>query len=128
MRRGDASRRLQAGDVVRVWLDRPGSARRRGGPFEFGRLQILFEDDHLLVVNKPAGVLSVPLPHDDPTPSVYSMLDIPMELFTPIFAVSRVCGWTAHVLEQYEHNRLIRPRAEYVGPEYPQPYVPIEKR
>src|SRR5688572_21329193 len=73
--RGDASRRLQAGDVVRVWLDRPGSARRRGGPVEFGRLQILFEDDHLLVVNKPAGVLSVPLPHDDPTPSVYSMLE-----------------------------------------------------
>jgi citrate synthase len=39
-----------------------------------------------------------------------------------------VSGWTAHVLEQYEHNRLIRPRAEYTGPEYPQPYVPIEKR
>ena len=60
--------------------------------------------------------------------SVYFMLGIPRGLFTPIFAVSRVCGWTAHVLEQYEHNRLIRPRAEYVGPEYPQPYVPIEKR
>jgi 2-methylcitrate synthase len=60
--------------------------------------------------------------------SVYYMLGIPMDLFTPIFAVSRVSGWTAHVLEQYEHNRLIRPRAEYVGPRYPQPYVPIEKR
>lgn len=60
--------------------------------------------------------------------SVYSMLGIPIDLFTPIFAVSRVCGWTAHVLEQYEHNRLIRPRAEYVGPEYPQAYVPIDQR
>ncbi len=60
--------------------------------------------------------------------SVYSMLGIPADLFTPIFAVSRVSGWAAHVLEQYEHNRLIRPRAEYVGPEYPQPYVPIDKR
>jgi len=60
--------------------------------------------------------------------SVYYMLGIPTDLFTPIFAVSRISGWTAHVLEQYEHNRLIRPRAEYVGPEYPQPYVPIEKR
>jgi citrate synthase len=60
--------------------------------------------------------------------SVYYMLGIPTDLFTPIFAVSRVSGWTAHVLEQYENNRLIRPRAEYVGPEYPQPYVPMEKR
>ena len=60
--------------------------------------------------------------------SVYYMLGIPPDLFTPIFAVSRIAGWAAHVLEQYEHNRLIRPRAEYIGPEYPQAYVPIEKR
>jgi citrate synthase len=60
--------------------------------------------------------------------SAYYVLGIPIDLYTPIFAVSRISGWTAHVLEQYEHNRLIRPRAEYVGPEYPQPYVPIEKR
>jgi citrate synthase len=60
--------------------------------------------------------------------SVYFMLGIPPDLFTPIFAVARISGWTAHVLEQHSHNRLIRPRAEYVGPEYPQPYVPIEKR
>jgi citrate synthase len=60
--------------------------------------------------------------------SVYYVLGIPPDLFTPIFAVSRISGWTAHVLEQYEHNRLIRPRAEYIGPEYPQPYVPIDKR
>ena len=60
--------------------------------------------------------------------SVYYMLGVPIDLFTPIFAVSRVAGWTAHVLEQYEHNRLIRPRAEYIGPEYPQPYVPIDAR
>ena len=60
--------------------------------------------------------------------SVYYMLGIPPDLFTPIFAVSRISGWAAHVLEQYEHNRLIRPRAEYIGPEYPQPYIPVEKR
>jgi citrate synthase len=60
--------------------------------------------------------------------SLYAMLGIPEDLFTPIFAVSRVSGWTAHVLEQYAHNRLIRPRAEYTGPPYPQPYVPIEAR
>ena len=48
--------------------------------------------------------------------SVYSTLDIPMDLFTPIFAMSRVTGWTAHLLEQWSDNRLIRPRAAYDGP------------
>ena len=51
-----------------------------------------------------------------------------VDLFTPIFAVSRVSGWTAHVLEQYGNNRLIRPRAEYIGPEYPQRYVALDAR
>ena len=60
--------------------------------------------------------------------STYHLLGIPMDLFTPIFAVSRTAGWTAHILEQYANNRLIRPRAEYIGPEYPQPYVPLEHR
>jgi citrate synthase len=60
--------------------------------------------------------------------STYYALGIPIELFTPIFAVSRVSGWTAHVLEQYANNRLIRPRAEYIGPEYPQRYMPLEAR
>ena len=60
--------------------------------------------------------------------STYYCLGIPVDLFTPIFAVSRISGWTAHVLEQYANNRLIRPRAEYIGPEYPQPYVPVERR
>ncbi|MGE0703982.1 MAG: citrate synthase [Vicinamibacterales bacterium] len=60
--------------------------------------------------------------------STYHALGIPIDLFTPIFAVSRVSGWTAHVLEQYANNRLIRPRAEYIGPEYPQRYVALEGR
>ncbi|MCC3375896.1 citrate synthase [Cohnella sp. REN36] len=59
--------------------------------------------------------------------SCYTMLGIPRDLFTPIFAISRVSGWTAHILEQYEDNRLIRPRAEYVGP-VNQHYVPIASR
>ncbi|WP_274364895.1 citrate synthase [Paenibacillus thermotolerans] len=59
--------------------------------------------------------------------SVYTALEIPRDLFTPIFAISRVSGWTAHILEQYENNRLIRPRAEYVGPT-DQKVIPIEKR
>jgi citrate synthase len=60
--------------------------------------------------------------------STYYVLGIAVDLFTPIFAVSRISGWTAHVLEQYSNNRLIRPRAEYVGPEYPQRYVSLENR
>jgi citrate synthase len=60
--------------------------------------------------------------------STYHMLGIPIDLFTPIFAVSRISGWTAHVLEQYANNRLIRPRTEYVGPAYPQTYVALDRR
>ena len=53
---------------------------------------------------------------------------IPIDLYTPIFAVSRMTGWTAHILEQYANNRLIRPRADYTGPEYPQRFIPLEQR
>jgi 23S rRNA pseudouridine1911/1915/1917 synthase len=59
--RADAASRLAAGDVVRVWMDRPGSARRRPGPHDAGNLRVLYEDDALIVVNKPAGLLAVPL-------------------------------------------------------------------
>ena len=60
--------------------------------------------------------------------STYTTLGIDIDLFTPIFAVSRIAGWCAHVIEQHDDNRLIRPRAEYTGPAYPAPYTPIEKR
>jgi citrate synthase len=60
--------------------------------------------------------------------STYHTLGIDLDLFTPVFAVSRVGGWTAHVIEQLDDNRLIRPRADYIGPTYPQKYVPLEKR
>jgi citrate synthase len=60
--------------------------------------------------------------------STYHDLGIDLDLFTPLFAVSRISGWTAHVLEQWADNRLIRPRAEYVGPEYPQTYQVEEER
>ncbi|CAH0346235.1 citrate synthase [Bacillus sp. CECT 9360] len=59
--------------------------------------------------------------------SVYHSLGVDHDLFTPIFAVSRTSGWLAHILEQYENNRLIRPRADYTGPGM-QKYVTIEKR
>jgi len=58
---------------------------------------------------------------------VYHLMGIPTELFTPLFACSRVVGWTAHILEQWSDNRLIRPRAQYTGP-LDLRYVPIEQR
>jgi len=60
--------------------------------------------------------------------STYTTLGIDIDLFTPIFAVSRISGWAAHVLEQHDDNRLIRPRADYLGPAYPAPYIPIATR
>ncbi len=57
----------------------------------------------------------------------YHAMGIPIELFTPIFAVSRVVGWTAHILEQWTNNRLIRPRADYIGPRE-LAYTAIEER
>lgn len=71
----DASRRLAPGDLVRLWIDRPGSARRppRIGPI--GDLDVVYEDDLLIVVNKPAGLLSVPLERVPDAPSVYDQIE-----------------------------------------------------
>ncbi len=60
--------------------------------------------------------------------STYTTLGIDIDLFTPIFAVSRIAGWAAHVIEQHDDNRLIRPRADYQGPSYPAPYIPLAQR
>ena len=60
--------------------------------------------------------------------STYYALGIAIDLFTPIFAIARVSGWTAHVEAQYANNRLIRPRADYIGPGYPQRYRPLDAR
>lgn len=59
--------------------------------------------------------------------TVYYSLGLPIDLFTPLFAVGRTAGWAAHVMEQHMHNRLIRPRAEYTG-ELDRPWVPIDRR
>jgi citrate synthase len=60
--------------------------------------------------------------------STYATLGIDIDLYTPIFAISRIAGWAAHVIEQLDDNRLIRPRADYIGPEYPSPYIAIAER
>ncbi len=60
--------------------------------------------------------------------SMFYSLGIAIDLYTPIFAVSRISGWTAHVLEQYKNNRLIRPRTDYIGPSYPQQFLSLDQR
>jgi citrate synthase len=60
--------------------------------------------------------------------STYYVIGMPIDLFTPFFAVSRMSGWTAHILEQYSNNRLIRPRAEYIGPPPNLKWVPVNQR
>jgi citrate synthase len=60
--------------------------------------------------------------------STYATLGIDIDLYTPIFAVSRIAGWAAHVIEQLDDNRLIRPRADYIGPVYPSPWIPVNER
>jgi 2-methylcitrate synthase len=60
--------------------------------------------------------------------STYTTLGLDVDLFTPVFALSRISGWAAHIIEQLDDNRLIRPRADYVGAKYPNRYIPIEQR
>ena len=60
--------------------------------------------------------------------SFYHSLGLPTSLFIPVFAASRIAGWTAHLLEQYADNRLIRPRSQYVGPPIGQRWVPLSDR
>jgi citrate synthase len=81
----------------------------------------------VLIENIVNGEKKLPPNVDFYSASVYHSLGIDHDLFTPIFAISRVSGWLAHILEQYENNRLIRPRAEYTGPGM-QTYVSVEKR
>jgi 23S rRNA pseudouridine1911/1915/1917 synthase len=70
-----AGTRLSGGDVVRLWMNRPGSARRRRRPTDIGDLRILYEDEVLLVVNKPPGLLAVPLERKTDADSVYDYLE-----------------------------------------------------
>ena len=59
--------------------------------------------------------------------STYYLMGIALDMYTPIFAVSRISGWTGHILEQYANNKLIRPRAEYIG-QRDRKYTPIADR
>ena len=64
---------------------------------------------------------------DWPSARLYHYMGLPVDLYTPLFVLSRVSGWSAHVIEQLDNNRLIRPRARYTGPEA-RPWVPLAER
>lgn len=81
-------------------------------------------EKHMNVVNQKKLNANV----DFYSASVYTTLGIDLDLFTPIFGISRISGWAAHIIEQHDDNRLIRPRADYQGPAWPAKYVPIESR
>lgn len=118
---GFGHRVYKEGDPRARWLKRMSEqlAEECGEP-KWYRMSARMEE----IVREQKGLL----PNVDfYSASVYTYLGIPRDLFTPIFALSRVSGWIAHILEQYGDNRLIRPRAEYVGPDY-RPYVPLHNR
>jgi citrate synthase len=118
---GFGHRVYKEGDPRARWLKKMSSdlAKQTGNPRWF-ETSATVEDE----VKADKGLL----PNVDfYSASVYTYLGMPRDLFTPIFAVSRVSGWIAHILEQYGDNRLIRPRAEYVGPPA-RPYVAMDRR
>jgi citrate synthase len=103
--------------ILRDWSRRVGEAK---GDLHYYALLRKVEE----VVHREKGLY----PNVDLySGSVYALLGIPPDLFTPVFAASRVAGWTAHVLEEYQDLRLIRPMAKYIGP-IDLPYVPISAR
>jgi citrate synthase len=118
---GFGHRVYKADDPRAAWLQRlsrelaESSGRRKWYDIS-ERVRTLVQDAKPLPVNV-----------DFYSASVYYTLGIPTDLFTPIFAISRVAGWTAHVYEQYSDNRLIRPESEYIGP-MDVHYTPIESR
>ena len=71
----DVRVRLKVGDVVMVWQDRPGSSKRQSFPFKAGDLNILYEDEYVIVLNKPAGLLAVPLERQEEAPSIQDYLE-----------------------------------------------------
>jgi citrate synthase len=118
---GFGHRVYKADDPRAAWLQRLSkSLSETTGPKRWYEIS---ERVRELVQNQK----ELPVNVDFYSASVYYTLGIPIDLFTPIFAISRVAGWTAHIYEQYSDNRLIRPESEYIGP-MDVPYTPIGER
>ena len=95
---GEAARRLAAGDAVRLWMDRPGSSRARREPTSIGDLRVVYEDDALMVVDKPAGMLSVPLPVRSASPSARELLEEHQRPARRLHVVHRIDEYTSGLI------------------------------
>lgn len=104
-------------DIIKAWSKKLSTRARDGYLYEVSeRIEKVMWDEKKLFPNL-----------DFYSATTYHFCGIPTPLFTPIFVMSRLSGWSAHIFEQRQNNRLIRPEAEYVGP-VPRPYPPIEER
>jgi citrate synthase len=117
---------MPGGDPRAKWLRKRSDAlATRNGNRKWYEMSVLIHD--FMVAEAKAKGKDL-LPNVDfYSASVYTYLGIPRDLFTPIFAVARMAGWTAQIMEQWSSNRLIRPRAEYRGVPTA-PYVPLAER
>ena len=104
-------------DIIKAWSQKLSIHARDAYLFAVSeRIEKVMRDEKKLFTNL-----------DFYSATTYHFCGIPTSLFTPVFVMSRLTGWSAHIFEQRENNRLIRPEAEYIGPP-PSPFTPIEER
>ena len=104
-------------DIVKSWSQKLSSGHAESGLFAISeRIEAVMKREKAMFPNL-----------DFYSASAFHFLGVPTPMFTPIFVISRISGWSAHILEQRVNKRLIRPTAEYIGPE-PRAFVPMERR
>lgn len=104
-------------DIIKAWSQKLSTRARDGYLFNISeRIEKVMHEDKKLFPNL-----------DFYSATTFHFCGVPTSLFTPVFVMSRLSGWSAHILEQRAHNRLIRPEAKYIGPA-PRPFTPIQDR